>query len=85
MRPKAETSRLRMKAETSGLRPKAETRWLRLKAKKGGVLVRRYWDLISGRQDGVFWSSFLVLILEVHGFGSYKKEEVLVWHVYFKK
>ena len=58
MRPKAETSRLRMKAETSGLRPKAETRWLRLKAKKGGVLVRRNWDLISGRQGGVFWSSF---------------------------
>ena len=28
---------------------------------------------------------FLVLILEVHGFGSHKKEEVLVWHVYFKE
>ena len=50
MRPKAETSRLRMKAETSGLRPKAETRWLRLKAKKGGVRVRRNWDLITGQE-----------------------------------
>ena len=51
------------------------------RAKKGGVLVRRNWDPISVRQGGVF----LVLILEVHGFGSHKKEEVLVWLVYFKK
>ena len=29
------------------------TGWLRPKAKKGGVLVRRNWDLISGRQGGV--------------------------------
>ena len=27
-------------------------------AKKGGVLVRRNCDLISGHQGGVFWSSF---------------------------
>ena len=75
-----------MKAETSGLRPKAETRWLRLKAKKGGVRVRRNWDLITGQERRSsseeklgpnFRASgwrFLVLILEVHGFGSYKKK-----------
>ena len=39
---------------------------LRLKAKKGGVLVRRNWDPISGRHGGVFWSSFWrYMVLEV--------------------
>ena len=37
------------------------------------------------RQGGVFLVLILVLILEVHGFGSHKKEKVLVRHVYFKK
>ena len=70
-------------------------------AKKGVVLSRRNWDLITGQERrssgweklgpnfrASGWSFLvliLVLILEVHGFGSYKKEEVLVWHVYFKK
>ena len=48
------------------LRPRAETSGLRPKAKKGGVLVRRNWDPISGRHGGVFWSSFWrYMVLEV--------------------
>ena len=54
--------------------------WMSL-AKKGGVLVRKNWDLITDQER----RSFLVLIPEMHGFGSHKKEEVLVWHVYFKR